>query len=379
MIKFKTCEVMQYFEYYDVQEIATIESRIKSLTNIKKYAIVIHDKDLLESGEPKKKHFHCVLTFSNATTSEIVAKTMQVEEQYINKIRTTTKSAMLYLVHRNHPEKFQYNASDVVSNFDYIEYIDGCEPKQHREDVAKRIETGEIKPYNLQNFISIDEYGKNKIYYDRCFEYRQSKLKGTERKMECIFISGGTGTGKTTQAKIFASQKGYATYISSGGKNPLDNYKGEECIILDDLRDSTYKMSDFLKLTDNNTDSLVGCRFYNKSIAECRLLIVTSVKNIEEFYYNATQEEKEPQQQLFRRFRTNIVMEKEYMTIYTYNSEQKKYIKQLRCKNPVAIMFDKQVAKQFATDFAKTMGLEIVEDFENPPTQQKMPFTDKKE
>ena len=197
--------------------------------------------------------------------------------------------------------------------------------------------------------------------------------------MECIFISGGTGTGKTTQAKMFANQKGYECYISSGGKNPLDNYKGEECIILDDLRDSTYKLSDFLKLTDNNTDSLVGCRFYNKSIAECRLLIVTSVKNIEDFYFNATQEEKEPQQQLFRRFRTNIVMEKEFMTIYTYNNEQKKYIKQIRCKNPVAIMFDKQVAKQFATDFAKTMGLEIVEDFVNIPTQQKMPFDDKNE
>ena len=133
MIKFKTCEVMQYFEYYDVQEIATIESRIKSLTNIKKYAIIIHDKDLLESGAPKKKHFHCVLTFSNATTSEVVAKTLQVEEQYVNKIRTTTKSAMLYLVHRNNPEKFQYSASEVVANFDYIEYIDGCEPKQQKE------------------------------------------------------------------------------------------------------------------------------------------------------------------------------------------------------------------------------------------------------
>ena len=379
MIKFKACEVMQYFEYYDVQEIGVIETRIKSLTNIKKYAIIIHDKDLLESGEPKKRHFHCVLTFSNATTSEVVAKTLQVEEQYVNKIKTTVKSANLYLVHRNDPEKFQYNVAEVVSNFDYIEYVDGCEPKQQKENIAKRIEKGEIKQYNLHKFITIDEYGKNKVYYDRCFDYRQNLIKGNNRNMECIFISGGTGTGKTTQAKMFASQKGYECYISSGGKNPLDNYKGEECIILDDLRDSTYKMSDFLKLTDNNTDSLVGCRFYNKSIAECRLLIVTSVKNIEDFYFNATLDEKEPQQQLFRRFRTNIVMEPEFMTIYTYNNEQKKYIKQIRCKNPVAIMFDKQVAKQFATDFAKTMGLEIVEDFVNIPTQQKMPFDDKNE
>lgn len=367
---------MQYFEYYDVQEIATIESRIKSLTNIKKYAIIIHDKDLLESGELKKKHFHCVLTFSNATTSQVVANIMNVEEQYINKIRTTTKSAMLYLVHRNNPEKYQYNASEVVANFDYIEYIDGCEPKQQREEIAKQIEVGKIKPYNLHDFITIDEYSKNKVYYDRCFEYRQNKIKRNDRNMECVFISGSSGTGKTTFAKMFASQKGYRAYISSGGKNPLDNYKGEECIILDDLRDSTYKMSDFLKLTDNNTDSLVGCRFYNKSIAECRLLIVTSVKPIEEFYYNATLEEKEPQQQLFRRFSTYIRMTDYDMTIYEYRNELKDYLKFAKTKNPVAVMFNRNVAKEFAKNLVDTMGLEIVEDFENTPTQQKMSVDD---
>ena len=369
---------MQYFEYYDVQEIATIESRIKSLTNIKKYAIIIHDKDILESGEPKKKHFHCVLTFGNMTTSQVVSNIMKVEEQYINKIRTTTKSAMLYLVHRNHPEKFQYNASEVVANFDYIEYIDGCEPKQQREEIAKQIETGKIKPYNLHDFITIDEYSKNKVYYDRCFEYRQNKIKGNNRNMECVFISGSSGTGKTTFAKMFASQKGYRAYISSGGKNPLDNYKGEECIILDDLRDSTYKMSDFLKLTDNNTDSLVGCRFYNKSIAECKLLIVTSVKPISEFYFNATHEEREPQQQLFRRFSTYIKMTDYDMTIFEYRNEIKEYLKLAKTKNPVSVMFNRDVAKEFAKNLVNTMGLEIIE--ENIQTkQQKMPFTDKNE
>jgi hypothetical protein len=45
--------------------------------------------------------------------------------------------------------------------------------------------------------------------------------------------------------------------VSSGGKHPLDNYAGQECIILDDLRDTTYDFQDLLKLTDNNTDSLV--------------------------------------------------------------------------------------------------------------------------
>ena len=57
LVKIKTCMVTQYFEYYDVQEIAVIETRIRGLTYIKSYAIVIHDRDLLESGELKKKHY----------------------------------------------------------------------------------------------------------------------------------------------------------------------------------------------------------------------------------------------------------------------------------------------------------------------------------
>ena len=36
----------QYFEYYDVSEIAIIEQRVRELTYIRKYAIVVHDQDL---------------------------------------------------------------------------------------------------------------------------------------------------------------------------------------------------------------------------------------------------------------------------------------------------------------------------------------------
>lgn len=73
-LKIKSCMATQYFEYYDVSEIAVIEQRVKELTFIKKYAIAVHDQDLLESNKPKKKHFHIVMTFSNATTIGAVAK-----------------------------------------------------------------------------------------------------------------------------------------------------------------------------------------------------------------------------------------------------------------------------------------------------------------
>ena len=356
----KACEIMQYWKFMDCNEIAVIISRIQTLTNLKSWSIVNHDKDILPSGKPKPPHFHCVLTFSNAKTIKSIADTIGVEMQFVEKIRTTTKSARLYHIHRNNPEKYQYNPEDVKASFDYVAYVDDCPAKQKRESIAERIDNGEIKQYNLYKYVTIDEYSRNSRYYQKCFEYRQNKLKGLDRNMECIFITGGSGTGKTTNAKLIASQKGYATYISSGGKNPLDNYQGEECIILDDTRSSTWNLTDFLKLTDNHTDSLVGCRYYNKSIAECKLLIVTSVKSIDEFYENATKEDDEPKIQLLRRFPLLIDMTPEYQTISYYDERKKTHVAAGRTKNPVSILFQPVAAKQFAEDFAHMMGLEII-------------------
>lgn len=365
-ISLKSCEVMQYWKYMDCNEIAVIISRIKSLTNLKSYAIITHDKDILPNGQPKPPHFHCVLTFSNAKTIKSIADAIGVEPQYVNKINTTTKSAQLYLVHRNNPEKYQYPPEEVQASFDFVARVDDCPAKQKRESIAERIDSGEIKPYNIYKYVTIDEYSRNSRYYQKCFEYRQNKLKGLNRNMECIFITGSSGTGKSTYAKMIASQKGYASYISSGGKNPLDNYQGEECIILDDTRSSNWSLTDFLKLTDNHTDSLVGCRYYNKSISECKLLIVTSVKSIDEFYENATKEDNEPKIQLLRRFIMVITMTPENMIISYYNDEKKCHIKALKTKNPVSALFEPKIAKKVAEDFAKMMGLEIIQEDSQP-------------
>ena len=364
-IKVKACEVMQYWDYMDC-DIDVIISRIKRMPYIKSWAIITHDKDVLPNGQLKPSHFHCVLSFSNSRTIKSIADAIGVEMQYVEKIRSSTKSARLYLIHRNDPDKYQYAPEDVKASFDYVSYVDDCPVKQRREDIAKKIENGEIKQYNLCEYVTIDEYSKNYSYYQRCFEYRRNKLKGVDRSMECIFITGGSGTGKTTYAKMIAAQRGYACYISSGGKNPLDDYKGEECIILDDTRSSTWNLTDFLKLTDNHTDSLVGCRYYNKSIAECKLLIVTSVKSLDEFYEHATKEDNEPKIQLFRRFKMVIEMTFEDMTIKYYDENEKCHVKIGRVTNPVSALFQPKIAKKFAEDLMRAMGLELIDDDEIP-------------
>lgn len=374
MIRFKTCEVMQYFEYYDTDNIDVIRERIESLTNLKTYAFIVHDKDVREDGQLKPKHFHCVLTFKDTTTSSCVAKVLKVEEQYINKIRTTTKSAELYLIHKNNPEKFQYDPKCVYANFDYIEKYDGVEPLQNMKEIAIKIEQGIIKPFNIIDYVGVNEYAKHKTYINRCFEYRNKSMLGVNRSMKCIFITGASGTGKTTLAKNIAISLGYSMYISSGGNNPLDDYEGQDCIILDDLRDSNYRLSDFLKLTDNNTNSLVGCRFYNKSIAECRLLIVTSIKTIEDFYKSAINEEKEPQVQLFRRFTEYYKLTLDTLEMYNYNPETRDYSLNTKCINPSAINYNKEMNKQFTNNIIDALKLQKFDSPSNKIEDTDLPF-----
>ena len=164
-VKIKSCEIMQYYEYMDTAELGVIISRISSLTSIKSWCTIDHDKDLLPSGKPKGKHFHAVLTFSNATTIGAVAKALKVEPQFVNKIKHTVKSAQLYLVHRNDPDKYQYDPQEVKASFDYEEMADGCPALQRRELIAEKIAKGEIKEYNLARYITVDESAKTKRYY----------------------------------------------------------------------------------------------------------------------------------------------------------------------------------------------------------------------
>jgi polynucleotide 5'-kinase involved in rRNA processing len=53
----------------------------------------------------------------------------------------------------------------------------------------------------------VDEFATNKPYYDKCFIYRQNKLKKMDRQLECVFITGASHTGKTSFAKMIANAK----------------------------------------------------------------------------------------------------------------------------------------------------------------------------
>ena len=87
-------------------------------------------------------------------------------------------------------------------------------------------------------------------------------------------------------------------------------------------------------IRDSHTSSTAKSRYYNK-ILECKLIIVTTVINIEDFFEKVFQEHDEPLVQLKRRCATYFEFTKQEIRVSMYDStlQDYKYIRTI--KNPI--------------------------------------------
>ena len=249
-----------------------------------------------------------------------------------------------YLTHENAPTKYQYAEDEVISNYDWKKEKEKVIKKSNSEarksEIINDIVNGVIREFNYNDYITIDEYDKYKKSIDNAFKYRTDKIKGGKRNMECVYITGKSGTGKSTYAKMMCEDKGYSVFVSSGSNDVLDGYAGQDCIILDDLRPSCMGLSDLLKMLDNNTASTVKSRYKNK-VLECKLIIITSVLKIDEFFNGVFKEQKEPIVQLKRRCKLHLRFEQDYYYASLFDDKKGDYSDEFEYVNPVATMYPK--------------------------------------
>ena len=86
------------------------------------WAYIVHDMDVNENGELKKPHIHWVARRS-ACTLEFVATSLEIPENDIEYCRKFKRS-IRYLVHKDSPSKFQYDAQLISASFDLTRYFD---------------------------------------------------------------------------------------------------------------------------------------------------------------------------------------------------------------------------------------------------------------
>ena len=80
------------------------------------YTYILHDRDIDENGEIKKPHWHVILRFSNARWNTALVKELGITDNYIRPVKNF-KNALLYLIHYNDLDKFQYEVEEVKGTF----------------------------------------------------------------------------------------------------------------------------------------------------------------------------------------------------------------------------------------------------------------------
>ena len=347
----RTCEITQDCCYGWTPE--NVQKFIDGWSSVKDYAYILHDKDKKDDNTtPREPHIHLMLRFNNAIhTSAILARAKKVgipadsiTENRIQKMKSWS-AALNYLTHRDEhkPWKHVYDTAEVQSNFDWqLESESAHQAKQLRADKGREKEivdmicSGEIREYMLSDYIEpYEEVMYNKAINTAFARVTREMQQETDREMQVIFISGSSGSGKDTFAISLCESEGKEYYRCSTGNNPFDDYKGQPVIIWSDARDSSMKAQDVLALLDNHYACSQGARYKNKSLITCEVFIITSIKDIHEWYKNAFSKQNEDRRQLYRRVLTwfSVEDDKIYQKIYDeskgdyvgYNSFPNKY------------------------------------------------------
>jgi len=254
-----------------------------------KYLIVKHDKDL-----PRAPHYHIFVKMVNKRLVKDIAKQCNIESQYIERVKNW-RNALAYAFHltdnAKNDGKYEYNSDAIISSRDIDindifklskEYQDKREHNKQLEELLFKYGNCEISKMEMLKRMNAEDYNKYSLMFKRMQEYRIMKVR--DRNMNVIYITGASGSGKTTLAKYMARIMNYDFFVSGSGKDILDGYDKEECIILDDLRADVFTKAELFKLTDNNTNSSVKSRFKNKDISYCKLMIITSIKTPKDLY-----------------------------------------------------------------------------------------------
>lgn len=288
----------------------------------------------------KYLHIHILIKFTNRDKSASIAKLASlagVSSQSLEldksrggapvevcgkKITQQHDNGLAYLIHVKYPDKFQYPPEQVasVAGMDYLQvyrerydswlsgraYIKAKRVRLDFEAFREKVLQGEIaRDQIMLTDEYFDIYSRNQreiddalaAYGQRRAYQAAAKLRAGEFATQVVFIHGPAGVGKTQFAKYFIEHT-ISAALNHGERwqlyraattNPLDDWRGEEVMILDDLRAGAMDANDWLLLLDPYNASPARARYKNKAEVAPRLIVITATIEPIEFFFYARQ------------------------------------------------------------------------------------------
>jgi hypothetical protein len=327
---------------------------LKERDCIDKWCYIIHNKDVYHEedlegnekavlGQSKADHIHVGITFKSPQHAKNIAKWFDIPIGRLQKIKSNFANFIDYFTHQQ-PEnehKHQYEESEVQCNFVFSDEVAKktksnrlTNKKMEELIIVGQIESQKIRKHNRTDFITIEQYNTHKKAIDNAFLWVQEELekKLGEKDMNVIYINGKSQSGKTTYAKMIATNfckdnnLPVNYYVSSSSNDVLDGYKDQDVLILDDLRSDSMTFPNLLKMLDNNTSSSISSRYSNKNLNYCKLIIITQTQSIDTFFNVLKGIKNEDITQLKRRCSTNIKLTERTMDYYVYDEVKRDYV-----------------------------------------------------
>ena len=275
-------------------------------------------------------------------TVKKIASALGLTENTIRKPdrgRYWTDNQLAYLIHAKDLEKHPYSPQDVVSiipeGSDGEPYMTiyerrSADWRRGRGMVSKK--KSEVNVESLVDDISDGKITKQHILMDsnmrRTYTRHRGKIddafnvymdykvrliiqemRAGKFRLSVFFVTGEVGNGKTLFAEFFSEcmvlyykekrNEDWQIY-NAAASNSMDDYRGEEILILDDLRAGAMLVEDWLNILDNHRTKAASARFYNKTPI-CKTLVITSYKDPVTFFNALAIAHNEDMNQFIRR------------------------------------------------------------------------------
>ena len=346
----------QQLRYLPAKTVKRLIELIETKLKPKRYAVIVHDKDVDENGEPVLPHVHVMLCFANARSWANVAKLLGDKPQYVKYWDNRAENGLSYLLHATAgaKAKHQYDPSEVTANFDFpAEYakITGAVEKAAKKPDTKvsflldSLLAGAMSKEEVEARLSGSQYARyhrqvNDVWAKRlenlATQWREDMI-AQGKQVKTIWFYGAAGTGKTSMARELAQKAGQDYYMSGSSRDIFQSYKGQHTIILDELRPFAMEYQDLLRITDpfSLSDGVMApARYADKAIA-CDLILITSPYDPVNFYkvqmgvgnsmiYPSSQL-MDKLDQLLRRIAVTVMMTQEYIYNAEYDPIYKRY------------------------------------------------------
>lgn len=364
MKKYQHMMYVQKIDHLPTKDTATLKAVIEQKVKPEKFAMITHDKEVDQQGNPTTPDVHVMLSFRNARYVSAVSKVLGDQPQYIEAWDGSHDNGYAYLVHATAKAqaegKYQYDPGEVIANFDYPSYLLSLRTKAvqktRQQDMAAKdlidaMYVGILTKSEVEQRLTGSQLGYykrqidavwSKVLRNRADAWRQ-EMREQGKRVTVLWLYGGSGTGKSRWAKAIAAKRGQPYYMSGSSRDIFQDYSGEHTIILDELRPKVMAYQDLLRILDPyglDTEVKAPARYSDKSLA-ADLIIVTSPYSPydfwEEQFSTIVKSDGEAQKQtladqgpdnfdqLDRRVTLTVEMQQATIDLMTYNKTSKIY------------------------------------------------------